>query len=293
MSSCDTTEHPQTHAEKLRSHRSRYTTEPFAARSQEEEEKRSIAAVLKEDKQRFRRLHLPPEVTCTAVNEHEPIRKKPRRQWHPLDWVVGPMTDRRLFNDYAPKSGDVLEVVPRYDGLDAAVMSCEVEHVEGSDNQGVLGILKFLGCDDKFQEQWSKDLVTRRSGGTSNGFHFCQREMCTSGDDQTVHIRKWRFLTIDRDGVSPSTVSNGGSNTMPAPLIAMTEEIRSTMEIADHYWHGSNARPVCLPVTAAPKSPPQDGVTGCIHLSPSSSVEKRSVGADPPHTTTSYDRCRK
>jgi len=231
MSSCDTTEHPQTHAEKLRSHRSRYTTEPFAARSQEEEEKRSIAAVLKEDKQRFRRLHLPPEVTCTAVNEHEPIRKKPRRQWHPLDWVVGPMTDRRLFNDYAPKSGDVLEVVPRYDGLDAAVMSCEVEHVEGSDNQGVLGILKFLGCDDKFQEQWSKDLVTRRN------FHFCKREMCTSGGDQTVHIRKWRFLTIDLDGPSPSTISNGGSNTMPATLIEMTGEIRSTMRSADEYWN--------------------------------------------------------
>ena len=175
-------------------------------------------------------------------------------------------------------------------------MSCEVVQAEGCDNQGVLAKLKFLGCDDKGQEQWSKDLVTRRNGGASHGFHFCQREMCTSGDDQTVHIRKWRFLTIDLDGVSTSTVSNGGSNTMPVPLIEMTEEIRSTMERANHNWHpltGANARPVCLPVTAAPKSPPQEGVTGCIPLSPSSSVEKRSVDADPHHTTTSYDRCRK
>lgn len=229
MSSRDTTQ--QTHAEKLRS-RDTTCTEPFAARSQEEEEKRNIARARENDKQRFRRLHLPPEATCTAVNDHEPSNKR-RRQWYPPNWVVGPMTDRRLFDDYAPKSGDVLEVVPRYDGLDAAVMSCEVEHVEGCDNLGVLASLKFLGCDDKGQEQWSKDLVTRHN------FHFCKRERCTSGADQTVHIRQWRFLmcTIELDGPSPSTISNGGSKTMPAQLIEMTGEIRSIMKSADDYWN--------------------------------------------------------
>jgi hypothetical protein len=265
--------------------------------------KKVIETVIEKDKEKFRRLHLPK----AKANELESNSNKRRRllcsltelgitECSPLGWVDGPLTDRRLFSDYAPNSGDVLEVVPRYDGLDAAVMSCEVVQAEGCDNQGVLAKLKFLGCDDKGQEQWSKDLVTRRNGGASHGFHFCQREMCTSGDDQTVHIRKWRFLTIDLDGVSTSTVSNGGSNTMPVPLIEMTEEIRSTMERANHNWQpltGANARPVCLPVTAAPKSPPQEGVTGCIPLSPSSSVEKRSVDADPHHTTTSYDRCRK
>jgi hypothetical protein len=134
--------------------------------------KKVIETVIEKDKEKFRRLHLPK----AKANELESNSNKRRRllcsltelgitECSPLGWVDGPLTDRRLFSDYAPNSGDVLEVVPRYDGLDAAVMSCEVVHVEGCDNQGVLAILKFLGCDDKGQEQWSKDLVTRRNDG--------------------------------------------------------------------------------------------------------------------------------
>ena len=139
--------------------------------------KKVIETVIEKDKEKFRRLHLPK----AKANELESNSNKRRRllcsltelgitECSPLGWVDGPLTDRRLFSDYAPNSGDVLEVVPRYDGLDAAVMSCEVVQAEGCDNQGVLAKLKFLGCDDKGQEQWSKDLVTRRNGGTSNGF---------------------------------------------------------------------------------------------------------------------------
>ncbi len=58
-----------------------------------------IAAVLKKDKDefQFRRLHLPPEVTCTAVNELEPISNERRRP--SLGCVGGPITDRRLVYD--------------------------------------------------------------------------------------------------------------------------------------------------------------------------------------------------
>ena len=45
-------------------------------------------------------------------------------------WIDGPLTDRNFFCEYAPKNGDMVEVIPRHDGVDAAALSCEVVHAE-------------------------------------------------------------------------------------------------------------------------------------------------------------------
>ena len=64
-------------------------------------------------------------------------------------WFEGPLNDGKLFNEFAPKNGDMLDVIPLSDGGVTAVMTCEVVHADRLDDQGVLAILKFKGSRDE------------------------------------------------------------------------------------------------------------------------------------------------
>ena len=115
-------------------------------------------------------------------------------------WFEGPLNDADLFKQYTPRTGDLLDVIPLSSGDETAIMQCEVIHADRPDELGLLAILKYLDSPDPKMAKWAEKFVTGSTDGDVSSFHFCRGRKCNAGDDNTIHIHKWRFITGDIDG---------------------------------------------------------------------------------------------
>ena len=129
----------------------------------------------------------------------DPSEERLQRRALPC-WFEGPLNDADTYKQFAPRSGDLLDVIPLSEGDETAVMTVEVIHADRVDEMGLLAILKFLSSDDEKMAKWAKTFVTGSTKGDVSSFHFCKSKKCKAGDTNTIHIHKWKFVTGDIDG---------------------------------------------------------------------------------------------
>jgi len=122
-----------------------------------------------------------------------------RRRALPI-WIDGPVNDDDIFEKYAPRSGDILELIPLCDNNETAQMIAEVVYADRTDKDSVLAILKFLLSDNVETTSLGKIFVTGSTDGTASSFHFGRQKKCKNGDDNATHVRKRRQITGDIDG---------------------------------------------------------------------------------------------
>jgi len=110
------------------------------------------------------------------------------------------MNDSKEFEKFAPKRGDILQVMHMCDGESVGPMMVEVVYADKMDDKGVLAILKFLDASDSRLAEWGKKYITGSTLGDVSSFHFCRAAKCRAGDDNTLHIHKWKFVDDELDG---------------------------------------------------------------------------------------------
>ena len=112
----------------------------------------------------------------------------------PLSWFEGPSSNHKLFLHYAPRVGDVVQLIPLAGGRETAVITCVVVNAKGVDMDGVLVILKFLCSEDEKLSEWAEQHVTGSVQAPGVCFRFCQHDDCVNGDVQTMYVHKWRII---------------------------------------------------------------------------------------------------
>jgi len=116
-------------------------------------------------------------------------------------WFDGPLNDHDAFTAYAPRKGDILQVIPLCDGVEGDVsMTVEVVKADKLDELGVLAVLKFIDADDPKLAAWAQKFVTGSTIGDVSSFHFCKAKKCRAGNSNTLHIHQWKFINRDLDG---------------------------------------------------------------------------------------------
>ena len=166
-------------------------------------------------------------------------------------WFDGPLNDSDDFAKFTPKRGDILQVIPLLEGDEAPAMTVEVIHADRLDELGVLAILKFLHSDDKRVAEWGKKFVTGSTMGDVSSFHFCRARKCRAGDDNTLHLHKWKFVDEDLDGDSLSEVESiksdkdaGGVKVFDAGKVKASQAGSSTMrKVAELRARLANIKP--------------------------------------------------
>jgi len=152
-------------------------------------------------------------------------------------WFDGPLNDSEDFVKFAPKRGDILQVIPLCDGEESPPMTVEVIHADRLDELGVLAILKFIDSDDTKVAEWGRKFVTGSTMGDVSSFHFCRAKKCRAGDDNTLHLHKWKFANHDLDGESLSDAESvksdrdrGGVKVFDAGKVRASQAGSSTMK---------------------------------------------------------------
>jgi len=203
-------------------------------------------------------------------------------------WFEGPINDAELFKKFTPRTGDLLEVIPLSDGDETSVMQCEVIHADRPDVSGVLAILKYLHSSDEKMAKWASKFVTGSTDGDVSSFHFCSSRKCKAGDDNTIHIHKWRFITGDIDGVPlseddvesvPSANENEGVKLLEKIKSKSAGSGDSTMRRVNELRQRLSGLKAKVGVSQAPES----GVMRLSSLAKSLrnvSASKKAVGVD-------------
>jgi len=116
-------------------------------------------------------------------------------------------------------------------------MTVEVIHADRLDELGVLAILRFIDSDDTKVAEWGRKFVTGSTMGDVSSFHFCRARKCRAGDDNTLHLHKWKFANRDLDGESLSDVESvksdrdgGGVKVFDAGKVKASQAGSSTMK---------------------------------------------------------------
>ena len=106
--------------------------------------------------------------------------------------------DPENFEKMIPRKGERITIVLGDDPAEFGKVDVEMVHVEPSDSDGAIGVVRYLGTGDAHLHEWGSDNLTGMDKEVAAIVHFCRRKKCdvTSERQELLHIPTWKFLAL-------------------------------------------------------------------------------------------------